>query len=181
MLFDGDDELFKHLAADCRIYVEYGCGSSTEWVYHNSRALIFAVDTSVDWSQRMQSQLDPQRATVQHIDVGPVGDWGYPQSFSHRHAYRDYCEWPWRHAAGADLVLVDGRFRIACFLTALKMARPGTVILFDDYANRPFYHVVEQWCRPRDRCGRQALFEVSQQHRFTVRDQDIAEFTNVVG
>ena len=47
-----------------------------------------------------------------------------------------------------DLVLVDGRFRAACFLASLLFARPGAVILFDDYVDRPFYHTVEAFGTP---------------------------------
>ena len=32
-----------------------------------------------------------------------------------------------------DCVLVDGRFRVCCFLTSLKNAEQGTRIIFDDY------------------------------------------------
>jgi hypothetical protein len=45
---------------------------------------------------------------------------------------------PWRRGAvKPDLVLIDGRFRLACFLHPLLAAAPGTPILFDDYTNRP--------------------------------------------
>ena len=181
MLFDGDDQLFKSLAVDALVYAEYGCGSSTQWMYHNTKSRIYSVDTSRDWSQRIGTELSPDRVTVKYIDVGPVGDWGYPLNYDHRHAFPDYCDWPWRQTGDIDLILIDGRFRVSCFLTCLKMGRPGTLILFDDYTNRPLYHVVEQWCKPRQYCGRQALFEVSQQSRFSVRDQHIAEFINVLG
>lgn len=36
----------------------------------------------------------------------------------------------------------------------------STVILFDDYRDRPWYHVVADFLPVKDRCGRQALFEV---------------------
>jgi len=40
----------------------------------------------------------------------------------------------------------------------LKFADAGTRILFDDYTNRPQYHIAENYV-PRVRvCGRQCLF-----------------------
>ena len=32
-----------------------------------------------------------------------------------------------------DLILIDGRFRVCCFLSSLKYGNVGTKILFDDY------------------------------------------------
>jgi len=42
----------------------------------------------------------------------------------------------------------------------------GTTILFDDYRNRPHYHVVEEFLKPIDFCGRQALFKVENKSNF---------------
>jgi len=68
---------------------------------------------------------------------------------------------PWRHGAvKPDLVLIDGRFRLACFFHSLLAAAPGTPILFDDYTNRPHYQLVEEFCPISETEGRQALFRV---------------------
>lgn len=47
------------------------------------------------------------------------------------------------------MVLVVGRFRVACFVYSLLCAQTRTIILFDDYANREHYHAVEEFSRPR--------------------------------
>jgi hypothetical protein len=180
MLFDGDDQLFKNLASTCRVYGEYGCGASTAWIYHNTTSDIYSVDTDQNWSDRVSKEINDVRVKIAYIDVGSVGDWGYPLTFNRRHEFRDYCIWPWQQTRDIDLVLIDGRFRIACFLTCLKFARAGTRIIFDDYVNRPLYHVVEKWCRPMEFHGRQALFSVPNDTNFSVTDQDISEFINVL-
>ena len=56
--------------------------------------------------------------------------------------------------------MIDGRFRVACFLNSLLNADPNTIILFDDYINRPHYHIVEEFLKPTQSCGRQACFVV---------------------
>jgi len=45
------------------------------------------------------------------------------------------------------LVLVDGRFRVACVLESLLSLSPlsETQILLDDYVGRPEYAVVEEY------------------------------------
>lgn len=79
-----------------------------------------------------------------------------------------------------DLVLIDGRFRVFCFLTAIKLAPFGTKILYDDYTNRPFNHEVEDFYQKIDVCGRQALFEVSSRATGKVTDDILATFQNFV-
>ena len=59
------------------------------------------------------------------------------------------------------VVLVDGRFRVACFLKMLKSMAPqdlnSTQILIHDY-ERPEYHVIEEFAELVGRRGRLALF-----------------------
>jgi len=162
-LFDGDDGLFRQEVSNCRVYGEYGCGSSTIWVAHHSSARILAVDSSPAWIARVRESTADQaeRITIDAIDLGELGDWGYPTTYRHRHRFRDYVQSPWRHGdQHPDLVLIDGRFRVACFLQSLLAAEAGTAILFDDYSERAHYHLVEEFCPIERREGPQAMFRV---------------------
>jgi hypothetical protein len=59
------------------------------------------------------------------------------------------------------VVLVDGRFRRACFAAvAMKIERPVT-LFFDDYQERAHYHEVERLARPSALIGRMARFELA--------------------
>ena len=62
--------------------------------------------------------------------------------------------------AKPDLALIDGRFRVACFLHSMLAAEAGTPLLFDEYTNRPRYHLVEEFCPIEQSEGRQELFRV---------------------
>ena len=183
ILFDGDDGLFKEILKNTDTYFEYGCGKSTEFVYKYTNASIYAVDTSRDWVNKLQSiaiTSAPRRVNLNWVDVGKVADWGYPISFERRENFKVYAELMWLEKSSPDLVLIDGRFRVFCFLTSIKFAPAGTKILFDDYINRPFYHVVEEFCERIDTCGRQALFEVSQSAKSAVTDEILSTFQNVI-
>lgn len=57
-----------------------------------------------------------------------------------------------------DLILIDGRFRPACFIQCLLHVKPGTRILFDDYVDRPNYHLVEEFAKPIAYYGNLAEF-----------------------
>lgn len=181
-LFDGDDALFKELIKNTEIYFEYGCGKSTEFVCKNTEASIHAVDTSRDWINKLKGLTigdASERINLNWIDVGEVAEWGYPVSFERRENFKVYAEFLWLKQITPDLVLIDGRFRVFCFLTSVNLAPVGTKILFDDYTNRRVYHVVEEFCEKIDTCGRQALFEVSQSAKRKITDDILATFQNV--
>lgn len=45
-------------------------------------------------------------------------------------------------AKDIDLILIDGRFRVACCLKSHGLISESCVIAFDDFFNRPQYHIV---------------------------------------
>lgn len=158
-LFDGDDSLFKRSIHEDSIYAEYGCGASTIWVTKHIGCKVFSVDSSREWIDRVNQECSAfKQLTLHFVDIGSVGAWGRPVSYDKSGNFADYTDWIWAH--DPDVVLVDGRFRVCCFLTCLISARRGTKILFDDYTNRPLYHIVEQYLKPAETCGRQAMFIV---------------------
>ena len=34
------------------------------------------------------------------------------------------------------------------------------MIIFDDYFDRPYYHIVEKYLKVHQKCGRQAIFKI---------------------
>ena len=184
ILFDGDDGLFKNLILEVKTYFEYGCGKSTEYMYKKSNASIFSIDTNREWATKtlnLSKDYNDNRLNIKWIDVGDVADWGYPISFEKKQNFVQYANWFWNFGLRPDLVVIDGRFRVLCFLTSIKYAPIGTKIIFDDYTNRPFYHVAEEFLKIKDSCGRQALFEVDERSKKLIDESVISEFKNVVG
>jgi len=183
VLFDGDDRLFKSVTEECRVYGEYGCGKSTRWILGNTGATVYAVDTNKAWIESVQSETNAAaRLVPQWIDVGELGDWGRPVSYAKRSNFQSYTDWIWSHGARPQVVLIDGRFRVCCFLTCLKYAPDGTKLLFDDYTNRTHYRVVEEFADLAEVCGRQALFVVSRKAQVDSErlDQLINQFRMVL-
>ena len=66
----------------------------------------------------------------------------------------------WTFNLKADVILIDGRFRVASFLFSLINAKEGSIIIFDDYTDRSHYHVVEEILEVYKKCGRQVVFKV---------------------
>ena len=161
-LFDGDDHLFKKSIVDIKIYGEYGCGQSTTWILRNSSSKVISVDSSEEWVKKVKNKNKNyhSKLIINYIDLGKLIGWGRPQSYAKCSNFSDYTEYIWKQSEKPKLVLIDGRFRVCCFLTSLKFAEAGTKIIFDDYVNRPHYHFIEKYVSRIKECGRQCLFIV---------------------
>ena len=131
-------------------YLEYGSGASTVLAMDLGVPTIISVESDRAWvkrlSDKLAGRLDPDRHFLLHADIGPTKAFGYPVSDAQWRNYRTYplSAWELCRSRGLtpDVVLVDGRFRVACFLATLLFGRPGCRILFDDYDSRPHYHTV---------------------------------------
>lgn len=147
---------------------------------HNSATEIRSIETSRAHADLVRASL-AREVDLVVVDVGPVEEWGRPVGYSCRGMFRSYFESYARNDDGIwpDLVLIDGRFRVACFLSTLRVAPIGTRILFDDYKYRAHYHLVEEWVKPVDFCGEQALFIVDSFDQSGL-DEEIERFAYVM-
>ncbi|MDB4720525.1 hypothetical protein OAF65_02310 [Verrucomicrobiales bacterium] len=162
-VFEGDNDIFYEEIITAKNYLEYGCGQST---YAVSRQLNikngYSVDTSNEWLQLCENSINDPRFSYIHIDLGNLGGYGKPISYLRRDYFKEYI-----HAnhkvAEIDLVLIDGRFRVASFFSCYLNLNKGAKIIFDDYTDRPFYHIVEEFVgAPEKINSRQALFVIKE-------------------
>ena len=160
ILFDGDDYLFKQYLINCDIYFEYVVGASTLWVIENTKSKIISVDTDNKWINSIKFSNQSPRIKLNWINLGDLGNWGRPKSYEYRDQFIDYISNVWSFNEKADVILIDGRFRVACFLYSLINAKINSIIIFDDYNNRPYYHIIEEVVPVYKICGRQAVFRV---------------------
>lgn len=164
--------LFKNLANKSQCYLEFGAGGSTLHMIKNTNTRhIVSVDSDKEWVKNINECVDSSqkhRLHIEHCNIGPVGAWGVPRNQSHIDNYWRYMSMPWEYVEGnfliPDLILIDGRFRVACFLYSLLCAKLETTILFDDYTERPEYFIVEKFCKLNLTAGRMALFKVSKEY-----------------
>jgi len=102
-----------------------------------------------------------------YADIGPTREWGFPSSMESSDKWILYASKVWwilfKNQIHPDLILIDGRFRVACFLISCFLSRIGTYILFDDYYDRKHYSIVESYIKPNQRAGRMALFKKTKQ------------------
>ena len=102
---------------------------------------------------------------INHIDLCEIGDLVTPKNTDRYRDFWTYSISPWKQARELnvvpDTILIDGRFRVACFLYSLLRARVGATIIFDDYFDRPHYFVVERFFNVEEKSGRAGVFRVS--------------------
>jgi hypothetical protein len=156
--------------ARSRCFLEFGSGGSTVLAAQSGVKDIYSVDTDTTFLKRVAAYVLSSHPGCGlwafPIDLGPTKRWGYPLRKEDAARWPNYFTLPWaalkRNRRTPDLVLVDGRFRVACFLASLLSAAPGTIIVFDDYNKRHHYHVVERFIRPKSVVGRLGVFRVPQ-------------------
>lgn len=156
---------FENRLSTATNYLEYGCGGSTFMASSYPLQSIISIDSDREWVERIDSMIlsEDKVITLSYCDIGEVKDWGIPINDKGFKNYWQYITLPWIHAKNKsispDLVLIDGRFRVACFLYSLTVVNHDTIILFDDYANRPAYSIVGKYLKPKAFYGRMAEFE----------------------
>lgn len=162
-----EERAVRQYYARAQVILEYGSGGSTVVAAELPGKTVFSVESDVKWLQMMQGYfaVNPPVSTVHmhHGKVGRTKAWGFPQTDEHFRKWPGYSltVWDLPEFLHPDLVLIDGRFRPACFLTTLfRISRPITV-LWDDYIDRPAYHEVEDLVKPVEMIGRMARFEIS--------------------
>jgi len=154
---------FKQEVARARAYVEFGSGGSTVYV---DRAGIPAISVENDpyYARAVAARLNGGRVTQRVVRMGITQAWGVPL-FPKAKWARAYVSAPWDLVPFPDLVLVDGRYRVACALEAARRARDAGVaatLMFDDYAARPHYHAVERHLGQPELPGRAAMFRIGE-------------------
>ena len=149
---------------DADVILEYGSGSSTALASAMPNKLIFSVESDLDWALRLQQELYvrklPSPAVLYHVDVGPTGKWGRPLTAEKWQQFSRYATaiWSEPHFRDPDVVLIDGRLRLGCLAAVALGIRRKTVVLFDDYVNRPYYKRKNAIARPDLVVGRMAKF-----------------------
>ena len=154
-----------------QVYLEYGSGGSTLVAARYVGTLI-SVDSDKQFLRSVEKVIESGRNQTRkliHANIGLTEQWGRPvirkltRGRARRWSNYSHLPWQWlrRHNLEPDTILVDGRFRVACVLESIKnMKTPDNCkILFDDYAEREYYHIVEAFCILLRMEGRMAILQ----------------------
>ncbi|MCL2443028.1 MAG: hypothetical protein FWD13_06110 [Treponema sp.] len=158
--------LFQKYAEKAKIYLEFGAGGSTNTALNLALEKIYSVESSEAWiniliekHKLISESKQSGRLNFFHADIGPVKFLGYPVVSKKdkspdrflRFSQGIFEKYP--EAASADVILVDGRFRAACFLYSLLKVKDDAVLMFHDFWNRRHYHAVLKYIDVIDRAN----------------------------
>jgi hypothetical protein len=138
--------LYGSLLKGADSVVEFGAGGSTLYALNCGVRRMVSVESDPAWISRLRSGADiiaaekEGRLTLIHVDVGKVTRYGAPDDASMCSRWPDYPLAPWDACSRPDVVLVDGRFRVACIAQAVLHCRRTARIAVHDFWRRPNYH-----------------------------------------
>ncbi len=155
-------ECFRRYLSKAKNYLEFGCGGSTRLAAKAENIdTIWSVESDAIWVENLKKEIDADRVTFQCPDLGPIGKWGIPTDREKR------SEWPRYHSeiwelldpSTLDLVLIDGRFRVACVMQTVLRVKADCTIMIHDFWNRPKYHHVLPFLNEKERVDSFGVFE----------------------
>ncbi len=166
--------LFGQALARCTNYLEYGSGGSTVLAARAGKSVI-CVDSDPYFLKEVEAKIGNHRVGQQtldflYCDIGLTAHWGKPvfrkPTAMRLERWKHYPRLPWdliarRRLAPPDLILIDGRFRVACALTSFLHLQdhPETTVLVDDFVGRRHYAEIERFGTLVSCQGRMGVFQ----------------------
>lgn len=100
---------------------------------------LYSVESDRVWIEQTRARLTrPVTFLYKEMDTAPMS-WGHPGPKATEEQKRAYSD---PIPAALDLVLIDGRFRVATALKLHQVISDTTYVAFDDFLIRPHYHLV---------------------------------------
>jgi hypothetical protein len=173
--FEGEacTNYFEKRLREATIYLEYGSGGSTVLAAKLGKC-VYSVDSDRIFLTRVREAIcehasnNASNISLLYANIGFTCEWGQPvfrtPTPTRVARWRQYFEMPWANLRLAghvpDLVLVDGRFRVACALHSLQqlICNRNSVLIVDDYVGREWYLEIERFGEIVDVVGRMAVF-----------------------
>ncbi|MCE8002353.1 tetratricopeptide repeat protein [Billgrantia ethanolica] len=161
---DAERSLFKRAIGQANRYFEFGSGGSTVWAVREGLA-VYGVESDAKWVEALKAELG-DKCRIETVDIGPTKAWGYPVSMKDSDKFPAYSQAIHSHEEMFDLVLVDGRFRVACTMAAIQHilehleGSQKARIFIHDFWNRPSYHAVLDFLDVEESVESAGLFKV---------------------
>lgn len=155
-------QLFKKELEKAQRYFEFGCGGSTVWAVKEGLT-VNGVESDEVWVNALKEKLGNQ-CQVKVVDIGPTKEWGFPVSTKYVKKFSNYSKAIHDCHDEFDLILIDGRFRVACTMAVIQYSMKkiesmkNIRIFIHDFWNRPHYHVVLQFLEALDKVDTAGVF-----------------------
>jgi hypothetical protein len=149
---NNDKLMFYKYLDKANVYFEYGSGGSTyQASLRNNINKIFSVESDLEWHNKLKEKIiNKSRINFIYNDMDTKPNtWGHPGVNSNKSQWINYSDQitllDKKTQNEIDLIMIDGRFRVACCLKSFNVINDNCLIAFDDFLNRPHYHIVLQY------------------------------------
>lgn len=182
-----DKQMFYRYMADATNYFEYGSGGSTYQANkYTNISRIFSVESDPDWHKTLKKDIPNPEGRIRfiHVDMDTrPKTWGSPGPNSNHAQWVNYSSQiehlDWTLSRELDLILIDGRFRVACCLKCHGIMNYDCVIAFDDFMNRPGYHIVLDYFTIIEKTDDQRMVILKKKPGTTVPRELIEKYNSV--
>ncbi len=129
------------------VYFEYGSGGSTYQAnIRDNIKKIYSVESDKEWLNNLMKYENKKTVFFYNEMCTLPNTWGNPgknatviQKVNYSNHMKKLSK---EEQEDIDLVFIDGRFRVACCLKCFDIIKNDCLIVFDDFLNRPQYHIV---------------------------------------
>ena len=153
-----------------RIVLEFGSGGST-FLFSENAMFTTSVESDRYFLKLIRKALlnkvQEKNTYLYWASIGPTKSYGQPLSSLERffrHRYVNYYNKIFQKSENsrkADIVFIDGRFRVACAMTSLLNIKQDFKVIVDDYLDRPEYSEIGNVLgEPLILVGNTVIFEV---------------------
>ena len=140
VMSDIDLKSFLYFMKPENIYFEFGSGGSTNIASYN-KVKTYSVETDVKWHEKLKKS----GIVANYITIDlHASSFGYPGNDTNINDWKKYIQ-AYKKEYNADIILIDGRFRVACALDIFPKIRNDTLIFIHDYKDRKPYHILERY------------------------------------
>jgi hypothetical protein len=143
-----DRKMFFRYLQNTKVYFEYGSGGSTyQASLRKNIKKIYSVESDVICLFELKQIIRHPNINYIYNEMDTrVMTWGDPGENATEIQKKRYSnhikELSKEEQDSVDLVLIDGRFRVACCLKCYDIIKDDCLIVFDDFLDRPKYHIV---------------------------------------
>ncbi|MDR0827335.1 MAG: hypothetical protein LBN33_05595 [Desulfovibrio sp.] len=142
--------------------LEFGSGGSSSYFFEAGVKRLVSVESDKAWLGALAQTpiinffYKKNRWLPIHANIGPTREFGLPRSSIPRLSWLQYHQgcWSLMPDMNFDLILIDGRFRVACLCQSLlRCANNNAVFIMHDFWPRQDYHCVLKLCSVIDQGG----------------------------
>lgn len=149
-------------------YFEFGCGGSTTVAsYYGLKT--YSYESDKVWYEKIKNLNLNINLTL--VDFGSQ-NWGNPRQGTTVNDWKKYVQ-AYKKEYNADIILIDGRFRVACAIDVYDKIKKDTIVLVHDYTVRPEYHIIEKYYNLIKTFGTLAVF--LKKEKLVLKDENTFE------